>query len=193
MIEIRAATPDDAERLLEIYRHYVLNTAISFEYNAPDLEEFRARIVKTLQKYPYLVAEQEGVILGYAYAGPFVGRKAYDWSAETTVYVSKDVRQRGIGGRLYSALEDALKKMGILNLYARIGYTETDDEYLTKNSAQFHEHMGYALVGTFHKCGYKFDRWYDMICMEKIIGTHEANQSKVKPFAESDGINRSNL
>ena len=87
MIEIRAATPDDAEKLLEIYRYYVLNTAISFEYNAPDLEEFRARIVKTLQKYPYLVAEQEGVILGYAYAGPFVGRKAYDWSAETTVYV----------------------------------------------------------------------------------------------------------
>lgn len=193
MIEIRTATPDDAERLLEIYRYYVLNTAISFEYNAPDLEEFRARIVKTLQKYPYLVAEQEGVILGYAYAGPFVGRKAYDWSAEMTVYVSKEVRQHGVGGRLYRALEDALKKMGILNLYARIGYPETDDEYLTKNSAQFHEHMGYALVGTFHKCGYKFNRWYDMICMEKIIGAHEMNQSNVESFAESNGINNSNL
>lgn len=73
---------------------------------------------------------------------------------------------------LYEELEQELAKMGILNLYACIGYPEAEDEYLTKNSAQFHEHMGYTKVGEFHKCGYKFQRWYDMIWMEKMIGTH---------------------
>ena len=77
---------------------------------------------------------------------------------------------------LYEALEKELKKMGILNLYACIGYPATEDEYLTKNSAEFHEHLGFTKVGEFHKCGYKFGRWYDMIWMEKIIGSHFVNQ-----------------
>lgn len=172
-MQIRMATVEDAEDILNIYRYYVENTAISFEYTAPELEEFRNRIKNTLTKYPYLVAVEGEKILGYAYAGAFYGRAAYDWSVETTVYVEKGLKKRGVGKALYKALEERLKEMGILNLYACIAYPVEDDEYLDKNSAEFHAHMGYAKVGEFHKCGYKFGRWYHMIWMEKIIGEYK--------------------
>ncbi len=88
----------------------------------------------------------------------------------------------GLGRKLYEALADRLKTMGILNLYACIGYPKAEDEYLNKNSAQFHEHLGFHLCGTFENCGYKFNRWYDMIWMEKIIGEHKEYQPPVKPY-----------
>ena len=156
MITVGNAELKDAERLLEIYDYYVKNTAITFEYTTPTIEEFRGRIEKTMQKYPYLVAEKDGVIAGYAYAGAFVGRAAYDWSCETSIYLDKNARRCGIGKTLYAALEKELKKMGILNMYACIGYPDNEDEYLTKNSADFHSHIGFTQVGEFHKCGYKF-------------------------------------
>lgn len=137
-----------------------------------------------MRRYPYLVAEQGGKIQGYAYAGPFVGRAAYDWCCELTIYLDPDARKCGIGRMLYEALEQRLKAMGILNLYACIGYPEQEDEYLTKNSADFHAHLGFQEVGRFHNCGYKFNRWYHMIWMEKIIGAYEGNQPPVKPYPE---------
>ena len=166
---IRSANPEDAERLLEIYSYYVENTAISFEYETPTLEEFRERIVTIMRKYPYLVLEDEGVIKGYSYAGVFKGRAAYDHCCETTIYLDRESKGKGYGRALYEALESALKEIGIKNLYACIGDPEKEDEYLTKNSEHFHRHMGYAKVGEFHKCGYKFGRWYNMIWMEKMI------------------------
>ena len=169
---IRNATIDDAKRLLEIYAYYVKNTAISFEYDVPSLEEFRNRIAGTLKKYPYLVLEEDGIIQGYAYAGVFKGRAAYEHSCELSIYVDHDAKRRGYGRRLYEALEEGLKAQGIFNLYACIGDPIVEDEYLTRNSEQFHEHLGFAKVGTFHKCGYKFGRWYNMIWMEKLIGDH---------------------
>lgn len=181
-VNVRLATEDDAEELLSIYRYYVEETAISYEYVTPSVDEFRMRIRRTLEKYPYFVAEKDGRILGYAYAGPFVGRAAYAWAAELTIYLDKDVKARGIGRVLYGHLEDALSKMGIQSLYACIGYPEEDDEYMTKNSAQFHEHMGYKLVGEFYNSGYKFDRWYTMIWMEKQIGTFPAPVPEVIPY-----------
>lgn len=183
-IKIRNADINDAERLLEIYAYYVMNTAISFEYEVPTLSEFQNRMRRTMEKYPYIVIEKDGIIQGYAYAGAFVGRAAYDWSCETTIYLDHNSRKCGLGRKLYEALEAALKEMGILNLYACIGYPEKEDEYLNKNSAQFHEHLGFAKVGEFHKCGYKFGRWYNMIWMEKIIGEHKADQPKVKYYPE---------
>ena len=170
--EIRDAKIADAERILEIYDYYVQNTAISFEYDTPSLDEFTARMEKTMKRYPYLVIEKDGHIEGYAYAGTFKDRAAYDRSCETTIYIDHNERRSGMGRMLYEALEERLKSIGILNLYACIGYPETEDEYLTKNSVQFHEHLGYSKAGVFHKCGYKFGRWYDMIWMEKIIGEH---------------------
>ena len=171
---IRDAKPEDAERLLEIYAYYVENTAISFEYDVPALEEFQMRIRNTMKRYPYIVIERDGKVQGYAYAGPFVGRAAYGWSCEMTIYLDHNMLKCGLGRQIYEALEDRLRKMGILNLYACIGYPETEDEYLNRNSAEFHEHLGYTKVGQFHKCGYKFGRWYDMIWMDKIIGEHQS-------------------
>lgn len=182
MVTIRNATLEDAERILEIYNYYVKNTAITFEYETPSLEEFKERMRKTMMRYPYLVILREGHIEGYAYAGPFVGRAAYDWSCEMTVYLDHNARKCGMGRKIYESLEKALYNMGILNLYACIGYPEKTDEYLTTNSADFHEHLGFAKVGEFHKCGYKFNRWYDMIWMEKIIGKHQDVQKSVTNY-----------
>ena len=170
---IRSATKEDAGRLLEIYAYYVENTAISFEYDVPSLDEFGGRMENIMKKYPYLTLEEDGMIQGYAYAGPFVGRKAYDHSCEMTIYLDHEAKGKGFGRALYDALEERLKDIGILNLYACIGDPVQEDEYLTRNSEQFHQHMGFTKAGEFHKCGYKFGRWYNMIWMEKIIGTHE--------------------
>ena len=182
IVMIRDAKLSDAERLLEIYAYYVENTAITFEYDVPSLAEFQSRMENIMQRYPYLVIEQDGVIRGYAYAGAFHSRAAYGWCCEMTVYLDHTARGGGLGRKIYEALEDALHRMGILNLYACIGYPQEEDEYLTKNSAQFHEHLGFKLIGTFTKCGYKFGRWYDMIWMEKIIGTHGAEQEPVRAY-----------
>ncbi len=183
-ISVRIASPDDSAKILSIYAPYVRNTVITFEYEVPSLEEFTERIKKTLKKYPYLVAEVQGEILGYAYTGPFVGRAAYAWAAETTIYIREDCKKMGLGKRLYEILEEISKAQNILNLNACIGYPEIEDEYLTKNSVQFHRHLGYRMVGEFHQCGYKFNRWYNMVWMEKIIGPHNSFQPPVIPFPQ---------
>lgn len=180
----RTAELADAGRLLEIYAPYVRDTAITFEYEVPSLEEFTERIRHTLLRYPYIVAEQDGKILGYAYVGPFHERAAYDWAVETSIYVDRNVQHSGVGRGLYDVLEKVLRAMHILNLNACIAYPREADEHLTKNSAEFHAHLGYRLVGEFHDCGYKFGRWYDMIWMEKLIGEHTVHPEAVEAFPE---------
>ncbi len=185
-VRIRAARVEDAGKLLEIYRPYVEKTAITFEYEVPEPEEFQARIKRTLKKYPYLVADCEGELLGYAYTGPFVGRAAYDWAAEVSIYLREDVHRMGMGKKLYQAIEEISRAQNITNLNACIGNPEPEDEYLTKNSIQFHTHMGYRMVGEFYKCGYKFGRWYNMVWMEKIIREHEEKPEPVAKFPSLD-------
>ncbi len=172
-IAIRKATPQDASSILEIYKPYVEDTAITFEYDVPDIDEFTSRIVNTLKKYPYLVAEIDGVIKGYAYASSFHPRAAYQWCVETSIYIEKNSHKCGIGKALLLALEKELTQMGILNANACIAKAEVEDEYLTNASIRFHTKMGYSMVGEFHKCGYKFDRWYNMVWMEKFLGEHK--------------------
>lgn len=170
MIETRCVTPEDADRLLEIYSYYVKNTAISFEYEVPSIEEFRERIVNITKKYPYICAIVDGTIIGYAYAGVFHARKAYEHSVELSIYVELEKRRGGCGRILYNVLEEMLKKQGIKNLYACIAVPpKKADEYLNFDSVKFHKKMGFKLAGHFHACGKKFDRWYDMVYMEKII------------------------
>ena len=181
-IKLRIVRTEDAEKLLEIYRPYVEKTAISFEYEVPSLDEFKGRIINTLKKHPYLVAEKEGEILGYAYTSDFVGRVAYDHSSEMTIYLDETKRKMGIGRKLYSAIEEICKAQNITNLYACIGYPETEDEYLTRDSVHFHSRLGYRMVGQFFQCGYKFGRWYDMVWMEKHIAPHLENQPPVRTF-----------
>ncbi|MBQ7704018.1 MAG: N-acetyltransferase [Selenomonadaceae bacterium] len=169
-LKIRNATLDDAPRLVEIYSYYVEKTAISFEYEVPSVEKFQARMARTQKKYPYLVAELNGEIVGYAYAKSFIEREAYKFSAELTIYLDKNFRKQGVGGKLYSQLEKNLREIGITNLYTCVGYPEVEDEFLTLNSVHFHEHCGYRICGKFTNCGYKFNRRYSMVWMEKIVG-----------------------
>lgn len=96
-MDIRLAKPSDARSLLDIYAPYIEDTAITFEYEVPTIEDFANRIEKTLEKYPYLVAEEDGLILGYAYASTYYARAAYDWAVELSVYVSQDARGIGVG------------------------------------------------------------------------------------------------
>lgn len=178
---IRVAAPSDAEELLSIYAPYVTDTAITFEYEVPALEEFRQRIAKTLERFPYLVAERGGELLGYAYTGVFKGRSAYDWAVETTIYLRQGKFGAGLGRALYTALEKVSALQNIQNLEACIAYAEPEDEHLTNASVKFHERLGYRLAGRFKKCGFKFGTWYDMVWMEKLLGTHGAAPAVI-PF-----------
>jgi phosphinothricin acetyltransferase len=183
-ITIRTALESDAEELLEIYTPYVMDTAITFEYEVPSVTEFANRIKNTQKKYPYLVAMEENRIIGYAYASEFKKRAAYDWAVETTIYLRQDCRGKGYGKELYLALEDMLKSQNVLNLNACIAYTSTEDVHLSNTSMVFHQHLGYAKVAHFTKCGYKFGTWYDMIWMEKLIGEHPDMPAPFIPITE---------
>lgn len=184
MPTLRIARSEDADALLAIYAPYVERTAITFEYEVPTLNEFRERIRHTLARYPYLVLEKKGAILGYAYASPFKPRAAYSWDTELSIYLDQEKRGKGYGALLYKSLEFALKMQGILNLNACIAYPPKEDEYLTRGSVRFHKHMGFSKAGHFHKCGYKFDRWYDMVWMEKSIGSHKHGQPAPRAFPD---------
>jgi phosphinothricin acetyltransferase len=181
---IRIATEADAEKLLEIYSYYIRNTAITFEWEVPSVEEFARRIRTVTEKYPFLLAETDGEIVGYAYAGAFNERRSCDWTVETSIYVAKNRRGCGVGRELYTALEKALSMQNIISLNACVAYPENEDEYLTKNSVRYHEHMGYRYVGEFHRCGYKFGRWYSLVWLEKFIAEHSKFPAEVKWFPE---------
>lgn len=266
-LKFRVARPEDAEALLAIYAPYVEETAITFEYEVPSVEAFRARITHTLATYPYIVAVEEQSanagtgrvdgasascidraeanagtahvdgtpfssapasgagattgthrtsehIIGYAYVGHLHERAAYDWSVETSIYVDRCARKHGLGRQLYERLEAILRAMNIISVNACIAYPGTmnvaadaasaadrsqtnlregasdrgagigEDPYLNTNSPDFHAHLGYQLVGHFHACAYKFDRWYDMIWMEKWIAPHPAKPEAMIPFPE---------
>lgn len=165
-LSIRIASPHDAAALLRIYGPYVEKTAITFEYEVPSVEEFQGRI------------------LGYAYAGSFHPRKAYEHSAELSIYLAPNARHRGIGKKLYARLEEILARQQVYNLYACIAFTEKEDPFLPKDSPLFHEHMGFQTAGRFHHCGYKFHRWYDMIWMEKFIGNRTDKPGDFVAFSE---------
>lgn len=178
-VTLRSATPEDAGQLLEIYRPYVTDTTITFEYQVPTVEEFAGRIQETLRKYPYLVAEWQGddgeaAIVGYAYARPFKSRAAYGWAVETSVYVAMDQRGRGVGGALYRCLEQLLKRQNFTNINACITWPNPESE-------EFHRHMGYRNAGHFTQCGYKLGRWCDIIWMEKQINEHQVPPMEILP------------
>ena len=164
-ILLRTARPSDAARLVEIYAPYVTDTAITFEYEVPTVEEFRGRIEKTLEKYPYIVAEQNGRILGYAYASAFARRAAYNWSVELSIYLDMEIRRQGIGGRLYKAMEEILKEMHILNMNACISWPKTEDEHLTRtayssmNTWDFAWQVSSMTAGTSSVAGIMWSGW----------------------------------
>lgn len=176
-VQIRTASPSDAGELLAIYAPYVVNTPITFEYDIPTVQEFEDRMSAVLTQYPYLIAIQDGSILGYAYASAFKSRAAYSWCVETSIYVRMESQGRGLGHILYEELETILAKQHILNLNACIAYPNPA-------SIAFHEKLGYQTIAHFSKCGYKLGHWYDMIWMEKLLGEHKESPEPFIPFSE---------
>ena len=169
-LTIRIAQASDAAALLAIYTHYVEHTAVTFAYTPPTVEEFQDKITHTLARHPFIVAQLGEKIVGYAYASPFYGREAYNWDCEMSIYVQKDAHGKGIGRALYEKMEQLLLSQGIFNLYACIAeMREEHDDHLTHDSRDFHTRMGYQTVARFDDCGFKFDRWYDIIWMQKRL------------------------
>lgn len=166
---VRDVRIEDAGRLVEIYSYYVLNTAVSFEYEVPSVSEFEERIKHITEKYPYLVCEKDNIIAGYVYAGTYSTREAYNWTVTTSIYLDKDCRRQGIGALLYKEIEKRLKEKGIINLLAGVAYVENEDEYLSHDSCKFHENQGYTEVAHMKTVGRKFDRWYDLLWYQKKI------------------------
>ncbi len=177
---IRTASPEDAPELLGIYAPYVRDTAVTFEYQVPSQAEFTDRIRRITEKYPCLAAQDGSRLLGYTYASVFKDRAAYSWSVETTIYVDREARRRGIGKRLYAALEDCLRRQNICSLCACIAYPNPD-------SIGFHESLGYRTVAHFHDSGFKQGTWYDMVWMEKELCPHTVPP---KPFIPFPNLNR---
>lgn len=155
MNQIRIAGVEDAGKLLEIYSPYILESAISFEMEAPSVTEFRARIADTLKKFPWLVCESAGQAVGYAYAGTFRTRAAYNWTAEATVYVRKNHHGKGVGSDLYKTLLDILKRQGVVNVIGGITLPNSGSERL-------HEKFGFQKVAHVKDAGFKLGRWWDV-------------------------------
>ncbi|MFM0585129.1 GNAT family N-acetyltransferase [Streptococcus suis] len=167
MINIRSAQIEDAADLVAIYAPYVEDTAITFETEVPTVEAFASRIEKTLEKFPYLVAVEEGKVVGYAYASTYYARAAYDWTVELSVYVSREARGKGIGSLLYDALEEELTARGFKNFLACIALPNAA-------SIALHEKRGYERVAHFKKVGYKFGTWHDIVWLQKsLVGEND--------------------
>lgn len=183
-VTIRAAVIGDAPEVLDIYGYYVENTAITYEYDIPSLTEFQERMRHTLEKYPYLVALKGERIIGYAYASPYHPRAAYGWNAEMTIYLDHNERGHNVGQRLYTLLEQILLEQGIVNAVALITPPMTKEDEAVYASMHFHEKMGYELAGRIENSGYKFERWFDTITMQKQLNTPVSPMPSIKSFEE---------
>jgi phosphinothricin acetyltransferase len=158
----RTARESDAEQLLAIYRPFVEQTAVSFELQAPGLQEFSARITKALAGWHWLVAERDGLCLGYAYGSMHRDRPAYRWSVEVSAYVHPGHRRRGVGKALYLELFSALAGRGFCRALA--GVTLPNEASLA-----LHSSVGFTPVGTFAAVGRKFDAWHDVSWFQRNL------------------------
>ena len=159
---IRLATPADGARLAEIYAPAVVGNGISFELEPPDGAEMARRVGYVTTRTPWLVCEHRGTVAGYAYAGRFRDRAAYDWSVEVSAYVDPRLQRRGIGRRLYLALFEDLARRGYCSAYAGIALPN-------EASIALHRSVGFTPCGVFHKVGRKFGRWHDVAWFERAL------------------------
>ena len=175
---IETASPDEAAAMLDIYAPTITTTTISFEYSVPSVEEFRERIITTLQTYPWLVAKETGLPVGYAYAGMHRKRAAYQWSADVSVYIRQGYRGKGIGYLLYEKMFAILKYQGIRNIYAGIALPNPA-------SVALHQKTGFKKVGVYKNVGYKTGKWIDVVWLQKNIGDITGQVPKnIIPFPE---------
>ena len=181
-IIIRPIQLCDIPEILKIYEYYVTNTAITFEYEVPTIEEFTNRMKQVIQCYPYLVAEVDGNIVGYAYANILKNREAYKWSVETSIYIHHKYRALGVGKQLYTQLFNYLKQQGVLSVYACITVPLQNDQYCDYSSYNYHTYLGFTEVGRFPKVGYKFNTWYDIVWMHMDLDKHITPIEPIRSF-----------
>ena len=167
---IRSAQPADVPAMLSIYDEFVRHTAVSFEYETPTPQEFLERLRAHIAVYPWLVYEENGAVLGYAYAGRAFERAAYAWNAEISCYLAPQARGRGVGRRLYAQIEGILRDMGVRKVFAVVTSANAP-------SVAFHRALGYRDAARFTDVGFKHGAWYDVLWLEKQLcplGTPEA-------------------
>lgn len=172
---IRRAEAGDAAALLEIYRPFITDTVVTFEYDVPTADEFAGRITDTLADFPYLVCERDGKPVGYAYAHHIRERAAYDWAVELSIYLAPEAQAQGVGTVLYQCLIDLLDMQNIRILYGCVTLPN-------EGSRRLHEKLGFVLTGVWHGSGWKFEGWHDVGWFEKRLGG-DAPARPVVPFA----------
>ncbi|MBS77079.1 GNAT family N-acetyltransferase [Variovorax sp.] len=165
MTTIRPSREDDIPAIAAIYAHHVLHGTGTFETEPPSPTEMAARRADVLGKgLPYLVAERDGELLGFAYCNWFKPRPAYRYSAEDSIYLAEAARGQGLGARLLAALSEAAEAAGVRKLIAVIG------DSANAGSIGVHRGQGFTQVGVLKDCGWKFGQWRDVVLMEKSIG-----------------------
>ena len=178
-LSFRFATENDAEKILAIYKPYVENTTITFEYNVPTIEKFRERIREILKDYPYIVCEYGNEIVGYAYAHRIWSRAAYQWDAELSIYTNEKYAGNGIGKKLYGILLEILKLQNVVNVYGLLTYPN-------KSSEKLHNYFGFKKVAFFENVGFKFGKWIGVTWFEKAINPYFENPDSIKRISEID-------
>ncbi|WP_205703181.1 MULTISPECIES: GNAT family N-acetyltransferase [Acutalibacteraceae] len=179
MALVRFVRETDAEKILDIYRPYIMETAITFEEETPSPEEFRDRILTISEEYPYLVCESDGAVAAYAYASRYQKRASYRWNAELSVYVERSALRRGYGKTLYGALLEMLRLQGVQNVYAIITVPN-------RNSEKMHESLGFRRLGEYRRTGFKRGGWHDVALFEKSIGSHGSDPAPMTPIRAID-------
>jgi len=175
---LRFAVPDDAEALRAIYAQYI-GTSVTFEYDLPTTEAFRRRVEDIAAEYPYLVWEEDGVILGYAYAHRYRERAAYQWGAELSVYLDRGARGRGLGAKLYGGLMALLKLQGVRTVYGVVTQPNA-------RSDRLHTAMGFTVAGVVRNAGFKNGAWHNVTTFEKPIGTFDGAPAPLKSIRDID-------
>jgi phosphinothricin acetyltransferase len=162
---LRPSRDEDVAAIAAIYAHHVLTGTGTFETEAPSEADMAARRADVLAKgLPYLVAERDGQVLGFAYCNWFKPRPAYRFSAEDSIYLAEAARGQGVGSQLLTALSQAAEAVGVRKLIAVIG------DSANAGSIGVHRAQGFTQVGVLKDCGWKFGRWLDVVLMEKSLG-----------------------
>ncbi len=180
---MRFATPDDAQAIQAIYAPFIENTVITFENEVPSSEEMAGRIASIQQMYPWIVAEQEGEVIGYAYASALRSRAAYQWCAELSVYINSDQAGHGYGAQLYDALMQLLRLQGIRVVYGVVAVPNAASERL-------HQRFGFKQAGLLSRCGYKLGQWIDVAYFEKRLIEDDSHPDPIQPIGR---INKSTI
>jgi phosphinothricin acetyltransferase len=176
-MKIRLSHPSDAPQIAAIYAPFCGDSPVSFEVVPPSAAEMAGRIQKITSRFPWLVAEDDGLVAGYAYASPHRDRAAYRWAAEVTVYIHERFRRRGVGRALYSSLFAFLRLQGYCKAYGIITVPNA-------GSTGLHEAMGFELVGTFRNAGYKAGVWHDVSWWALTLRPPVNPPPEPRPFPE---------